>query len=350
MAFDREFAEALIKAMADAGWVATLPAEELPNPLDIAFFGHDTSRRLIIHARRITPQFSPESDHHRPPGELHTQMIFDGDQRGAGVRNYLRFAEGAETLLFGFYPTADSYVVAAYDPERHHEYAYSKSLQVKQQTIDQALRMGIAFHLRESEETVVVFHLSEIAAYLNNAREFHNLTFSVVSEAIEESTSPIVRRVFDTRVDPDQLPLLVAEERKRAVAEVERYIRDHRFSQAIKSVYDRCAICGFQYDYVLDAAHIVPVSEGGTDTYDNGLGLCPNCHRMFDNGLVLVDETGRIYINTHYTEKYDQMGLAGSLETLRSTLRETLWLPRDKKHHPSPENLRRTFEKHRQSR
>ncbi len=345
MAFDRDFAEALVQAMAREGWRASLPAGELPNPLILEFSGHDATRKLIVHARRITHQFrlgSSPSDHHRPAGEMHAQMIFDGDQRGAGARNYLRFSEDAKTVLFGFFPTDAGYVVAAYDPERHREYAYSASLQVKEHTIEQALKSGIAFQVRENDETVVVFHLDEIVEYLEHAEGFHNLTPAIVEAAVEEES--VVRRAFDPKADLSRLPLLLAEERRRAVTEVEHYIRNRQFSEAIKRVYDRCAICGFQYDYVLEAAHIVPVSEGGTDTYDNGLGLCPNCHHMYDKGLILVDGNGGISINQRYVAEYDRIGRTGSLEDLRATLRERLWLPENEKYHPSAENLRRTFE------
>lgn len=117
-----------------------------------------------------------------------------------------------------------------------------------------------------------------------------------------------------------------------------------RFPEESNKVYQRCAICGFQYDYVLDAAHIVPVAEGGTDTYDNGLGLCPNCHRMFDRGLILVDETGQIHLHPQRAENYAAQGLADSLDNLRQSLRKQLWLPDDPQYHPSAENLRRAFE------
>ncbi|MBN2303593.1 MAG: HNH endonuclease [Anaerolineae bacterium] len=345
MALDREFAESLVNALGGAGWHTVLPDDPLPNPLDITFSTQTHTRRLIIYARKITPQSSAESDHGRPTGEMHVQMLFDGDQRGRGVRNHLRFETDAHTVLFGFYRLNDDYVVAAYDPIRHREYAYSKSLQVKQWKIEEAVKFGIAFQTRQTDEVVVIFHLDQILQYLDLASEFHNLTPDTLSDtAPDETLPPAVRRAFVPILDTDELPVLDVEEREQRVAETTRYIRNHQFRRGILSVYQRCAICGFQYDYILDAAHIVPVAEGGTDTYDNGLGLCPNCHRMFDKGLILVDRDCRIYINPRYAEEYDQMGLAGSLDTLQQTLRETLWLPEDEHFHPSVDNLRQTFE------
>jgi predicted restriction endonuclease len=334
--------------MANADWTATLTTDPLSNPLDITFSGDGGSLRLLIHARRITIQSRPgddPSDHGRPPGEMHAQMIFDGDKRGSGIRNTLRFLEEVKTVLFGFYRIDDSdYVIAAYDPQRHREYAYSKSLQVKQQILEKAAKTGIAFQTRANGETIVAFHINEIAEYLQSADDFHNLSYLEDFEDVHEKPDEMIKPVLDQRYDIADVPLLAAETRKQIIAAVSRYIRNQNFSIGIKKVYERCAICGFRYDYLLDAAHIVPVSQGGTDTYDNGLGLCPMCHRMYDKGYILVDKEMNIYMNSRLAEEFQQLGLADSLERVQATLLETLWLPENEDYHPSSENLRRMFE------
>lgn len=330
--------------MAQAGWQTNLPDDPLPNPLPLQFIG-PTTRRLLVYARRITPQSSATSDHGRPVGEMHLQLLFDGDQRGAGVRNQLRFEENTETVVFGFYELTGDYIIAAYDPKHHRSYAYSKSLQVKRWKLEDAARSGIAFQQRQSGEVIVLFRISELPEYLDRAPDFHNLAPSAIDDALTDSSiPPSTRQALVTAATEEQPPQLEAEERKQRFIETAHYVRNRQFRRGILSVYERCAICGFQYDYVLDAAHIVPVADGGTDTYENGLGQCPNCHRMFDKGLILVDHDGHVYLNPRLAEEYDQLGLAGSLETLQATLRETLWLPADPRYHPSPANLRRTFE------
>ena len=48
---------------------------------------------------------------------------------------------------------------------------------------------------------------------------------------------------------------------------------------------DECQICGDSYDSeegtFCDSHHIVPLAEGGTDTSDNIIIVCPSCHRRF---------------------------------------------------------------------
>jgi predicted restriction endonuclease len=343
MAFDRDFAQALVSVMADAGWETQLPDDELSNPLDITFIHGDTSRRLIIHARRITPQSrsgANPSTHNRPAGEMHLQMIFDGDQRGAGNRNKLRFAANTQTLLLGFY-MLNGFVVAAYDPHKHQEYAYSKSLQVKFSSILESAQTGFYLQPRQSDETIVIFPLSELPQYLEYASEFHSLNVSTID--VMEDTPPLVRSEIRRMLSEDELPELKAQERRRAFVEVARLIRNAQFADAIKSVYQRCAICDFQLGHILDAAHIVPVAEGGTDTYDNGLGLCPICHRMFDSGVVLVDENGEISMNENRLEEFRRLNLAASEQRVRSSLRQYIREPDNGQYKPSSENLRRTF-------
>lgn len=347
MPLDRSFAQALADVFIANGWQYVLPDGNLPNPLLMKLISKGKISQILLYARKMTPQANQgenPSTHNRPIGEFHTQMIFDGDKRGAGQKNQLHFEENVQTVLFGFRETDEGYVIAAYEPDRHKVYGYSKSLQMKQSSIDAALKNGIAFQTRSTGETIVVFHIRELFQYLEFAEAFHHvilLTHQDVSP--EEELPSVVRQVLQEVT----LPILVAEDRQKVITEVGRYLRNRQFREGIKRLYPQCAICEFQYDHLIDAAHIVPVADGGTDTYDNGIGLCPTCHRMFDKGFILIDEHYQIYLNPHYAEMYDQLGIASSLNRLQSTFRQYLWMPADKQYQPSPENLRKTFETHR---
>lgn len=57
--------------------------------------------------------------------------------------------------------------------------------------------------------------------------------------------------------------------------------RDHLLEQGPIE----CAICGIDLEEVLEAAHIVPHSQGGRASSDNGRLLCANHHRAFDRRL-----------------------------------------------------------------
>ena len=51
-----------------------------------------------------------------------------------------------------------------------------------------------------------------------------------------------------------------------------------------------CALCGAPAE-VIEAAHIVPVSDNGSDDSGNGLLLCRNHHALFDMGKWCLDPT-----------------------------------------------------------
>ena len=68
---------------------------------------------------------------------------------------------------------------------------------------------------------------------------------------------------------------------KRAV-----YANKGSWMKAVKRLYpDACMRCGWD-EGPCDVHHISPKSLGGAHTLDNGIILCPNCHRLTHVGKV----------------------------------------------------------------
>lgn len=66
------------------------------------------------------------------------------------------------------------------------------------------------------------------------------------------------------------------------------YGRAATFRKAIRTKFlDRCAVCGWD-EGPNDVAHILARKDGGADTLENVLMLCPNHHRLFDTGRITV--------------------------------------------------------------
>lgn len=55
-----------------------------------------------------------------------------------------------------------------------------------------------------------------------------------------------------------------------------------------------CAICGFSE--LINLHHIIPKSKDGTDTIDNYIGLCPNCHNLHHLKRWSLDEIRNWYM------------------------------------------------------
>lgn len=331
MPSDSEAIGGLVRALRDAGF-AVMPTNTQLNPCRIELRRPDSAtwETLVVHSRRITRQ---GLQHNRPADELHAQMIFDGDQRGRGVVNHLR--GGGTRLLLGYYPVHPTRVWVAFDPSQHEAYAYSKSLQVKQGTLDDAALSGIIPYRRNTGETIVAFREDVFPQYLETLGDYHTLAqreINAIHEATE-ATPTAVLPALDTMTGP----------RQRLVSLIARLRRDARFSRAIRSAYPQCAMCDLPGPELIEGAHIIPVTDpASADHYANGLGLCPLCHRLYDGGLVLIDGQGVISVN-------ERRIVPGSplAQRLQEWLRAELWQPNDPSLQPSASNLDRTFRERR---
>ena len=69
-----------------------------------------------------------------------------------------------------------------------------------------------------------------------------------------------------------------------------RWNRAQDFRQKVLSAYNyQCAICRCTEEKLLQAAHIIAVSQGGSDDTNNGICLCANHHLMLDQKLIDID-------------------------------------------------------------
>lgn len=60
--------------------------------------------------------------------------------------------------------------------------------------------------------------------------------------------------------------------------------RDNRFRfYVLKRYGSRCGACSIVDERLIQAAHIIPVSAGGSDEPSNGIPLCPTHHLAFDS-------------------------------------------------------------------
>ncbi len=103
-----------------------------------------------------------------------------------------------------------------------------------------------------------------------NIEEFLNIFFEDISETPKtkkENKYTIIGRGSNQRIFRDQL---------------------------LKAYKEKCAISGKYFKYkntsLLEAAHIIPVSHGGSYDTDNGILMTPDLHKAFDEGAFTFDE------------------------------------------------------------
>lgn len=93
----------------------------------------------------------------------------------------------------------------------------------------------------------------------------------------------------------------------RRTGVADRIVRAAGLARAVKELHDyTCQVCDIRLAIdgrgYAEGAHIRPLGRphDGTDTPDNLLCLCPNCHVLFDNGAIVVEDDFHIK-STHTT-------------------------------------------------
>ena len=96
---------------------------------------------------------------------------------------------------------------------------------------------------------------------------------------------------------------------RRSSGVIQRIVRNSKVTQFIKALYDnRCQFCEIQLmtssGGYSEGAHIRPLggTHQGSDTTENILCLCANCHTLFDKGALYVDEVSLTVKSTIYSE------------------------------------------------
>lgn len=68
----------------------------------------------------------------------------------------------------------------------------------------------------------------------------------------------------------------------------------------LKAYNEKCAISNkflkYKHINILEAAHIIPVSHGGSYNTDNGILMTPDLHKAFDEGVFSIDENYNLLI------------------------------------------------------
>ena len=106
------------------------------------------------------------------------------------------------------------------------------------------------------------------------------------------------------------------------------------FRLVVTDVYQkRCAVTGEKVLPVLEAAHIRPVSEGGTHRVDNGLLLRSDVHTLFDRGYVTVTPGLEVRVSSRLKDEFENG------EHYRQFEGAELWVPPRESERPNREFL-----------
>jgi putative restriction endonuclease len=116
--------------------------------------------------------------------------------------------------------------------------------------------------------------------------------------------------------------------------EIRQKARNSAFRELVRETYrNTCAVCGSQRESPngnpeVEAAHIYPHSEGGSDDIRNGIALCKFHHWAFDSGWLSFTDDHEITV----AEATDKNGY----HELKQLEGQSLRLPENEDAHPHP--------------
>jgi len=158
-----------------------------------------------------------------------------------------------------------------------------------------------------------------------------------------QAANPRTIKVIERWMSKKALPQSVFIPKKVGftTVEVERRQGQPSFRHALMSAYDyKCAVTGCEVRDVLQAAHIIPVADGGQHAIQNGLPLRADIHNLFDRGLLTIDSQYRIQLHAILLNSETYKSLHG--KKLSS-------IPRNKQDRPSLRYLKQHYESHRKT-
>jgi len=245
---------------------------------------------------------------------------------------------GVRTIVGGWNDEAE--VWCFWDARRHTRFSTrSPSFQTTSDTLDAAGHNGLGTHLRpanEGREVVVAVRPDFLLWYVQEGQLLHDADQDADEVAdLTDATPEEETGLIESSTSPEELT------RRVQLVEIMRAFRDARFRPLVLQAYgSRCAICGTALKLV-DAAHIVPVSDPrGDDDVTNGLALCRLHHAAYDTGLIGVRSDYKIVLNSAAAKRLQQVRLDGGLREFRNALPEIIRLPTVAEVRPAPSKLR----------
>jgi putative restriction endonuclease len=326
-----ELLEDILDAIQAGGWSSTvIHGKDLPFTISITN-GNDT-QRLVIYIWNVGTGGKTRSE-----DEYRIQL------KG---KPPLKTGNDFKTLLLGWYEAGKSFV--AFDAYKHRNFTPgSPSIQVPKHTVQAAKVSKVAFHTKQlrviaGKEVVAAFKQNRLVQYVNDIYpEFH----APSAEGISNEEANVIER---NRLDEPlpELPAGLPPKRKTALVTLNKRVREGSFQEDTWRVYEgKCVICGLQAE-VTEAAHIVDVHNEGIDDVRNGVQLCRNHHKAYDDGLFGIGPDYSVILNARRVSELKEKRLDGGLDDFVAGLKvgDKIKLPVLEAFNPDPEYLRKKCE------
>lgn len=142
--------------------------------------------------------------------------------------------------------------------------------------------------------------INVVVKHLNGPTNKQESVFIVGEEVLSLFCQNYLEYLYD---DIDNCKVGNKEEFKREYKKAISAKRDPSFRKRVLEKYNyTCIVCGCKEQNVLQAAHIIPVSNGGNDETENGICLCANHHLLYDSLKLNIDFENEMFTLQDTTE------------------------------------------------
>ena len=312
---------------------------------DFSFDGRENPVRFSLNGKKYSVHVSYVHDSGNSRAnddEVRIQI-----QRSLIDRQREREQHGVHVAFLGFFEGGELFV--AWDPR--HVFSLNASRMVSvyaRQSMQEAVIKNRAsahkFHAKSLGEDSLAIALPSAALglYLENIEGFHRLpTESSVVRLLEKSADVLEvkgSQSIEFEMDEDG-------QREKFTYERKSYPRDPLFKKLVMSAYDcTCCVCGRQLGLV-QAAHIIPHSQSDSpNSIQNGLALCIEHHKLYDDALLLPGPGGRLIYNKDRADYLDKINQGEGLREVELISKKNYTVPDDASLRPSDEYLRKGVE------
>ncbi len=97
-------------------------------------------------------------------------------------------------------------------------------------------------------------------------------------------------------------PLKSSQRRRVTSTKLQR--EQAQFRKLLMKLDKCCVLTGEESNTVLEAAHIIPVAEGGPDIPSNGIVLRCDLHKLYDSAAFKFDSYGNVHVNSEACSSY----------------------------------------------
>ncbi len=200
-----------------------------------------------------------------------------------------------------------------------------------------AVHQFYAQHLRETSFAIAL-PSNALGFYLENISHFHGIRSEGSIQSLIHNHSEVLAdniKGISGGFDVEQ-----GEVRERFTFTRKAYPRDPVFKKEVLAAYDRtCCICNRQLA-IVQAAHIIPHSAPECkNTVTNGLALCIEHHRLYDDALLLPGPNRRLVFNDERAEYLRQTNQARGLDEIAAQHDTEFNLPARADCYPSDDYL-----------